>query len=91
MTALVVVLITIGVLGLGALEIWLFWMLGAGNDRDRRGRASTGRLPASSSERRRGEHDRIAVPRDPQKVHGRERVGKRRTDAGQRSQLRSTR
>jgi hypothetical protein len=37
MTALVIALVRIGVLGLGALELRLFWLLGEYSDRGRRG------------------------------------------------------
>jgi hypothetical protein len=36
MTALAIVFVSIGVLGLGALELWLFWLLGECSDRARR-------------------------------------------------------
>jgi hypothetical protein len=42
-TSVTIVLLTVGVLGLGALEIWLFWMLGQRNDRQCRRQATASR------------------------------------------------
>ena len=89
MTTLMVVLITVAMIGLGALEICLFWVLGQHNDRHRDQQAPARRLADSPGDPCRSGDDQICASRKPHHARGREPVGKPRGDAGQR--LRSAR
>ena len=68
MTTLVIALVTLGVLGLGAIELWLFWKLGEYDDRRRPGRAGTTQPAVRPSERRRDGHDRHVIAGDSTRV-----------------------
>ena len=84
MTALVAVLVAVGVLGLGALEIWLFWKLGECEVRRRAERAGAVQPAMSPRERRRDEHDRPVIARGSQLASARDDVvGTQRSKAGQ--------